>query len=265
MLWATPRREVGRAVCVWSLAMTALIPVVAPAQEASAESLLQVEVGDSIGLPLPDATMEVFTLLDRGIVWEWAPVEPSMLPPGINLVRFSHPGYRTSVFSVPLRRGSIVSLRVRLTPARDTTPPRTGTASAYEVRAIGLAIDGRAKNDIIGMRRVIPAPDIAAHADVNTVGALMRRVKNTDLNVLPASGGSFRVFTRGRGGGYSCPAQVMINGDRRRFLPFTTFDGLHGPHDIEAIEVFSEGHAVPFGYQGQRSACGLLVVWLKNP
>jgi hypothetical protein len=265
MLWDTARRLVRRATALSGFAAIAMTPSFAGAQEETRPSLLQVEVRDSIGLPLPDATMEVFTLLERGIVWEWVRVDPGVLPPGINLVRFSHPGYRSSVLSVPLRKGSVVSLRVRLDTERDTSPPRPGTASAYEVRAIGLAIEGRAKNDIIGLRRVIPAADIAANTDAHTLGALMRRTKNTNLNILPATGGTFRVLSHGRGGGSTCPMQVMVNGDRRRFLPFATFDRLFGPEDMEAIEIFPEGHAVPFAYQAQRSSCGLLVVWMKNP
>ncbi len=258
------RRQRWRGIVTWTFAALATSPSIARAQEEPARPLLQVEVGDSIGLPLPDATIEVFTFFEGGIVREWARTEPHTLPAGIFLLRFSHPGYRTSVFSVPLRTGSVVSLRVRLTPQPDTTPPRPGNASADEVHAIGLAIDGRAKNDIIGMRRVIAGQDIASTSGAPTVGALIRRVRNTDLKVLPASSGSFRVFTRGRGGGYSCPPQVMINGDRRQFLPFAVFDGLYRPGDVEVIEIFPEGHVVPLGYQGQQSPCGLLVAWLRS-
>ncbi|HEX6047738.1 MAG TPA: carboxypeptidase-like regulatory domain-containing protein [Gemmatimonadaceae bacterium] len=262
MVRDTVRRQIRRGIVMASCAALATPPLVG-AQEAE-PSLLKVEVGDSIGLPLPNATLEAFTFFEGGISREWAPIQPQSLPAGIFLLRFSHPGYRPAVLSVPLRTGSVVSLRVRLTPQRDTTPPRPGNASATQVQAIGLAIDGRARNDIMGMRRVIAGQDIAASADAHTVGALLRRVRNTDLKVLPGSSGSFRVFTRGRGGGYSCAPQVMINGDRRRFLPFAVFDGLYRPDGIEVLEIFPEGHVVPLGYQGQRSPCGLLVAWLKD-
>jgi hypothetical protein len=68
----------------------ALIAAVAPPASAQSDrpSLLQVEVGDSIGLPLPDAKMEVFALLDGGIFYEWAEVQPHQLPKGVQLLRF---------------------------------------------------------------------------------------------------------------------------------------------------------------------------------
>ena len=75
--------------------------------------MLQVEVSDSLGLPLPDAKLETFTLMDGGVFWEWIPVAPEQLPEGINLLRFSNPGYRSAVLSAPLRKGTRVSLRVR--------------------------------------------------------------------------------------------------------------------------------------------------------
>ncbi len=236
----------------------------ASAQSDTTPTLLQVEVGDSIGLPLPEATVELFTILEGGIVWEWVRVEPSILPAGMSLLRFSHPGYRPAVFSVPLRKGGKVSLRVRLDPQGDTTAQRDAV-TAYPVRAIGLALDGRAKTDIIGVRRVLAPPALASAADVPTMGAFLRRAENTDLIVTPASGGTFRVFTRGRGGGTGCAAQVMVNGDRRRIFPFATYDDLFGTGNVEAIEIFPQGSSVPLAYQPPRSACGLLVVWLKNP
>lgn len=227
----------------------------------SRESLIQIEVGDSVGLPLPDAIVEVFTFMDGGVFWEWVPVGTEALPAGINLLRFSHPGYRPEVFSVPLREGGKVALRVRLRAERDTT--RQSHPEAEEVHAIGLSIEGRATTDILGRRRILDRRAIEAEP-VNHFGDLMRRARNTELTVLPARGGAFAVYGRSPSGGRSC-VQVMINGDRRRILPFETFDQLFGPYDVEAIEVFPQGHSIPLSYQVQRSPCGMLVVWFRTP
>jgi hypothetical protein len=132
------------------------------------------------------------------------------------------------------------------------------------VRAVGLSLEGRLKTDIVGMRRVITPNDIGVSTEVISTGALMRRAENTDLQVVPTWGGMFAVGSQGASGGRTCPAQVMINGDRRRFMPFTTFDRMHGASDIEAIEIFPYSGRVPFSYQPPRAGCGLLVVWLKN-
>ena len=262
MVWDAVQRYVRLGARAAMLAAIALAPTTVTAQ-GDAKPLLQFEVGDSIGLPLPDARLEVFALLEGGIVWEWTPVDPAALPEGIMLVRFTHPGYRSSVFSVPLRKGSTVALRVRLDPMGDTVT-RQGVVTARTVRGTGLAIEGRAKNDILGLRRVIAHDDIGLNTEGMTVGAFMRRAENTDLNVVPVSGGSFLVYSR-HGGGRRCSLQVMINGDRRRFLPFAAFDNLFGPSEIEAMEIFPQGSRVPFSYQPGRSSCGLLVAWLKNP
>jgi hypothetical protein len=91
----------------------------------------------------------------------------------------------------------------------------------------------------------------------------MRRARNTDLRVLPASGGTFRVFTQTAGGSYTCPVRVMVNGDRRHVLPFETFDQMYSIADAEAIEVFPMGSSVPLSYQVPRAGCGLMVVWFR--
>lgn len=224
-------------------------------------SLLQLEVGDSLGLPLPDAKLEVFTLLQGGILWEWAPVDPAGLPAGTHLLRFSHPGYRSSVFSVPLREGGKVSLRVRLDPERDT-PRGERELRARPVRAIGLALDGRAKTDVIGSRRILQGADVEA-TNANTFGAVLQRLRDTELKVLPASGGTFRV--RGASGSGNCSVSVMINGDRRRMVGFSTFDQMFSPGDVEVIEVFPRNNSIPLAYRFREAGCGLLVVWFKNP
>src|SRR5215213_4333351 len=136
-----------------AIVATMLVTPAAASAQNDRPSLLQVEVADSIGLPLPDAKIEVFTLMDGGVFWEWVVVAPSQLPEGINLLRFSHPGYRSSTFSVPLRGGSVVALRVRLETQGDTA--KREPLEAREVRAIGLAIEGRMKSDVVGRRRVL--------------------------------------------------------------------------------------------------------------
>ena len=94
-------------------------------------------------------------------------------------------------------------------------------------------------------------------------GPLMRRVRNTELTVAPATGGSFRVSAQGTGGRASCQALVMVNGDRRRVFPFLTFDQLYSTQELEALEVFPRGTSVPNAYQVTGFRCGMMVAWFK--
>ena len=225
-------------------------------------ALLQVEVGDSVGLPLPDAKIEVFTLMDGGVFWEWVVVAPSQLPAGINLLRFSHPGHQSSTFSVPLRDGSKVALRVRLNAQRDSTK-RGNVLDAREVNAVGTAIEGRVRTDVIGHRRIIE-PGAAAEEGTGRLGALLRRARGTELNVVPAGAGSYRPLAQTTAGRSNCSMLVMLNGDRRQVLPFESFDGLYGTSDLEVVEVFPRSVSVPAAYQLPRAGCGMLVVWYKT-
>jgi len=230
--------------------------------QGSREAIIQIEVGDSIGLPLPDAKVDVFTFMDGGVFWEWVPMDSIGLSPGINLLRFSYPGYRPAVFSVPVREKTKLSLRVRLDPEGDTTKTDQ-VVEARAVRAIGLVIEGRARTDVVGRRRILEHRSFAKES-VTGFGPLMRRARNTELNVVPVRGGSFRVFSQSSGGSFSCSMHVMVNGDRRRVLPFETFDQMFSTADVEAIEIFPLASAVPLSYQVPRAGCGLMVVWFRN-
>jgi hypothetical protein len=257
------QRRLGR-LAVLLMATVALVLFAPSGTRAQSDraSLLQVEVGDSIGLPLPDAKMEVFALLDGGIFWEWTQVEAHQLPKGVQLLRFSHPGYKTSTFSVPLREGSMVALRVRLSPERDSTVRRRdGMVDAYQVNAVALALEGRAKTDVLGRRRILDKLNEVTEGNTNRLGDLIRRSRGTDLRVTPGSGGLYLVS----GQMSHCPVDVMLNGDRRHIMPFARFDQMYNTADLEVVEVFPRGGAsIPLSYQVSRGECGLLIVWFRK-
>jgi len=255
------RARHARAVAAVAGLLGALLfaPADARAQKTR-EATVQIEVGDSIGLPLPDAKVEVFTFMEGGVFWEWIPLGTSALPTGINLLRFSYPGYQAATFSVPVREGGRLSLRVRLDPEHDTAHVRQDV-EARTVTAIGLALEGKTHTDIIGRRRVLEHATFE-NETVSRFGPLMRRARNTELTVVPARGGSFTVFGNS-GSGARCPMQVMINGDRRRILPFDTFDQMFGLSELEAVEIFPAGSSVPFAYQVERTGCGMMVAWFR--
>ncbi|HUQ82531.1 MAG TPA: hypothetical protein VM076_15385 [Gemmatimonadaceae bacterium] len=248
-----------------TLAMVLLTTALGQTATAHAQGeqpiMLQVEVSDSLGLPLPDAKLETFTLMDGGVFWEWVPVAPQQLPEGINLLRFSHPGYRSSTFSIPLRAGSKVSLRVRLMTAGDSA--KKDPLEAREVRAIGLAIEGRMRTDVLGRRRILESA-VVAEETTGKFGTLLRRVRGTELRVLPVSGGGYKPLAETNAGTGNCQMLVMLNGDRRQVLPFAAFDQLYGTADLEVMEVFPRSSSLPSAYQVSKPGCGMLVAWFKS-
>ena len=263
----------------WIL-LAASLCLTVPASHARAQAdpkpLMQLEVGDSIGLPLPDAKLELFALLEGGIVWEWVAVTPDALPAGTDLIRISQPGYSPVVLSVPLQKGSRVALRVRLRAAGDTTRGQR-VPTVDPLLATGLAIQGRVRTDVIGVRRVLDRADLENTRET-TLGALLRRANGTDLTMVPASGGSFRPVTsrtlgsRPRNSAVGrtatqCSLPVILNGDRRRVLPFEAADDLVGVEDVEAIEIFPRGWPPPSAYSipGGPWCGGVVVLWLRAP
>jgi hypothetical protein len=229
-----------------------------PLARNAGDPLLYVEVADSIGLPLPDAKLEVYTLMDRAVFREWVFVDPSDLPDGIHLLRFSHPGYRPSVFSVPLRTGARVSLRVRLGAERDTT--NRGRTEAIEVRAIGRLMEGRASSDIIKARRVLDR-DLIEQAHPSSIADVLRDAKGMGVMVLP---GEAMIRWVGAGGVYGCPLPVMINGDRRFLNTFTDVSQRYRPEDVEAIELVPRTAALLYPRRPDDVECALLAFWVRD-
>ena len=81
---ACERHTLARRLTV-ALAFIAAASAVASSTRAQdrKQTVVQIEVGDSIGLPLPDAKVEVFTFMDGGVFWEWIPVDSVALPAGM--------------------------------------------------------------------------------------------------------------------------------------------------------------------------------------
>jgi hypothetical protein len=151
---------------------------------------------------------------------------------------------------------------VRLHAQRDTTPQGDGL-DAREVHAIGMAIEGRMKTDVIGRRRVLEH-GFGGEEKSTRFGSLLRRARGTELLVLPTSAGTYRPLAETVGGSRNCPMLVMMNGDRREVLPFASFDELYDTSEVEAIEVFPRAASLPAAYRVQSSGCGMLIVWFRS-
>ena len=234
------------------------------AAQEPARPALQLEVRDTVGLPLPDAAVEVFMFHEGGIVWEWTPVTPESLGPGVHLLRFSHPGYRSAVLSVPLRKDRTVSLRVNLETERETVVSSSATTRelrARPVRAVGLLLDGKSSVDVIGGRRVYDRDELES-LEEERFGNLMRRIRDDEFSVL---GGTATARVVGHAGAAQCSMSAVLNGDRRQVVSFNTLEKHFKPDEVEAIEIFPRSTAVPQDYRVRLGGCGVVVLWLRDP
>jgi hypothetical protein len=217
--------------------------------QANSRPLLQLEVSDSVGLPLPDAKLEVFTFVGTPF-WDWISAEPQALGEGTHLLRFSAPGYRPSMFSVLLRDDHRVALRVSLYDEADTSR-RSPSLDANQVHATGFTKQGTVQSEVVGVRRVIDRAGIErAHAV--TVYELLRSTKGIELSGL----------SRGTGG-----CTVTVNGDRRRVMPFAVFNQMFTPEEAEAFEVVQKvGMRAPTVRTVRaEKGCRVLMAWLRKP
>jgi hypothetical protein len=224
--------------------------------------LLFVEVSDSVGLPLPEARVELFDRADRGLNREWLPIAPEMLEEGIHLLRFSHPGYRPSTFSVPLREGGQVTLRVRLVADSGQVAPRKGRPIAKRVRATGIARYGSKATDIIADRLVLDRADID-QANAPTIADFLREARETGLVVEDTPGGLHTV-RQVPGKRVECPVRVIINGDPTLVISFLRFEELYRFSEPEAIEILPREATLPFYFRRSDDQCGFLLLWLTG-
>jgi len=229
---------------------------------AGAAPLLFVEVSDSVGLPLPDARLELFARADRGLNPEWLPIGPEMLEEGIHLLRFSHPGYRSSTFSVPLREGGLVTLRVRLTADSGRVPPRQARAIAKPIRATGLARKASETIDVIDDRLVLDRSEIE-RANASSIAETLREARETGLVVEDTPGG-LHAIQRVSVQSQRCPVQVMINGDATLLISFVRFEQLYPHSEAEVIEIVPNPKTLPYYFRRSDSPCSFLLIWLTG-
>jgi hypothetical protein len=243
-------------------AMIAAAKGIAQSPGGQRRPLLQVEIGDSLGLPLPDATMEVYAFAAGGTFREWLAITPNELTEGVYLLRLSSPGYRPAVLSVPLRGSNLVALRGRLGAERDTTR-HSRTVTADDVRSIGIVTEGRAHTDLTTGRRILDRETIERAASVS-IAALLRDVKGFDVVIRPAPDGGYEAGAVASRGGYGCELPVFVNGDRRLVIPFSEANQRYGIDVVEAIELVPRAAARLYGRLQDHWECGVLVLWVKQ-
>ena len=247
------------------VAFVGLVGLPMKAQQTTKE-LLQVEVTDTKGIPLPDAKIETFAFLEGGIFREWAEVVPAKLPTGIYLMRFSNPGYQSSTFSVPLQHGVTLSVRVRLHEGSDSLRHRSKQKELQYTapEAIVVAFNADGKTDLLGHRRVfdqIPTEEgSGAWFNFRDPKLKVRHQPSTIGNMDPVMGESWK----NQKGSVNCPMKALINGDTRLPVVYGNFGNNRSIEDIEALEIFTEGAAIPRAYRVPGSGCGLAVVWFRS-
>jgi hypothetical protein len=140
---------------------------------------------------------------------------------------------------------------VSLYAESDTARP-SQHLEADEVHATGFTKQGTVGSEVVGLRRVIGRTGIE-RADARSVYELLRNTSGTELRApLPGHPG----------------CSVMVNGDRRRVLPFAVFNQLFPPEQADAFEVVQfVGRRAPTARSilAARGVCGMLMAWLRKP
>jgi hypothetical protein len=190
------------------------------------------------------------------------------LRPGSYRVRVEHLAYRAveTEFTVP--PGDAV-LNVELRMLRDAIPlapihvevearsPRLLRVGYYERQRAGYG--NFIEREQIERRRPVRTGDlfhILSRAQVSG-GQILFRGQAEIFGALARTGG---VTGEDEGGPQPCPARVFVDGVRE---PDDRVDDIH-PDDIEAIEAYAGPARIPVQYSGADSACGVILIWLRD-
>ena len=221
--------------------------------------LLQLEVADSVGIPLPDAKLETYTLMSGAVFREWVVVTPNMLTAGTHLVRVSSAGFAPVALSVPLKNDSQFSLRVRLHGLRSSISPK-GRIEPGSIAAIGIPLGDPSRPDVVQARRIVLRETIE-QSQAKTLPDLLRRLGGADVVVTTRAGGSVELRGAWDGGASGCLLSMLANGDPRFPSSLQEIDDIS---DVEAIEIFRGRTADPYMRKREPWQCGLVIAWLKS-
>ncbi|HEX8245557.1 MAG TPA: carboxypeptidase regulatory-like domain-containing protein [Longimicrobium sp.] len=177
--------------------------------------------------------------------------------PGVYRIRTSRIGFTTNTSDtvrVDLRQ--TVQVEVKLTTGAVALEPLRVTAKSQPPHFQQLDQEGFYQRERIGFGRFLTQYEIQQRAPLET-SEVFRGVPGVGL--VPAGGTHYNI-TITRGGDNCAPRIVLDNMN----VDQQDLDSLVKPADIAGIEVYRGPSEIPGRWLGQRSTCGLIVIWTRR-
>jgi carboxypeptidase family protein/TonB-dependent receptor-like protein len=177
--------------------------------------------------------------------------------PGAYRIRTQRIGYTNSTsepVQVDLRQ--TVQVEIKLTTGAVALEPLRVTAKTEPPHNRQLEEEGFYQRERIGFGKFLTQYEIAQRQPLETT-EVFRGVPG--IGLVPAGGSHYNlVLTRG---GDNCSPRLLVDN-----LPIdqTDLDNMVKPQDIAGIEVYRGPSETPARWMGQRSACGLIVIWTRR-
>lgn len=244
----------GVAGAIVTLAIIAIAPHPAVAQDAAAPGSILVSVRDSSGAGLAGAQVSLRGTERHGVTDEQGQLQLPSLQPGPVRLDVRRLGFRAVSIDVTVATRATTETTVTLVRVAQQLAPITirGTAGDYPARMAGF-FDRRGK----GIGHFLTRQEIEK-GNPTELTDVFRRLPS----VRVVSTESIRHAIRLRG--ERCPPLVWMDG-----FPLTAseFDlDMVTPETVEAIEVYSGISEVPSRFMGPRGlgSCGAVVIWSRH-
>ncbi|HEX6747115.1 MAG TPA: carboxypeptidase regulatory-like domain-containing protein [Longimicrobium sp.] len=177
--------------------------------------------------------------------------------PGAYRIRTQRIGYRTNTsepMDVQLRQ--TVQVEVKLSTGDVELEPIRVTAKSEPPHSRALEQEGFFDRERIGFGKFLTQYEIQQRAPLET-SEVFRGVPGVGL--VPAGGTHYNItITRG---GDNCSPRIILD---NMGVEQQDLDNLVKPGDIAGIEVYRGPSEIPGRWLGQRSTCGLIVIWTRR-
>ena len=211
--------------------------------------------------PIPEAVVEVLNASGRSVHRARSDRDGffvfELREPGEYKLRTSRVGYQTVTSEgVQVEQRQTVQVEIHISTGEVALEPLRVTARSAPPRSSFLEREGFYDREKSGFGLFLTSYELGQRAATQT-SELFRGLPG--VNLTPVGNARYRINMTRSGG--SCPPRVLLDGSP---VADSDVDNFVEPQDVAAIEVYRGPSEVPGRWMGQRSACGLIVIWTKH-
>lgn len=212
--------------------------------------------------PIPEAVVEVLNPAGRSMQRTRTDRDGffvfELREPGEYRVRTSRVGYQTVTSAgVQVESRQTVQVEVHISTGEVELEPLRVTARSQPPRSAFLEREGFYDRERSGFGIFLTPYELSQHNAATMTSELFRGVAG--VNLTPAGPGRYRINMTRSGG--SCPPRILLDGSP---VADADVDSFVEPQDVNGIEIYRGPSEVPGRWMGQRSSCGLIVIWTKH-
>jgi hypothetical protein len=212
--------------------------------------------------PIPEAVVEVLNAGGRSVHRTRSDRDGffvfELREEGEYKLRTSRVGYQTVTSEgVRVENRQTVQVEIHISTGEVALEPLRVTARTQPPRSGFLEREGFYDRERSGFGLFLTPHELALKGAATQTSELFRGVPG--VNLTPVGGSRYRINMTRSGG--ACPPRVLLDGNP---VADSDVDNFVEPQDVAGIEIYRGPSEVPGRWMGQRSACGLIVIWTKH-